>query len=811
IDLNGPRSFLANPCETISVPDSESEIAISEALDDLQETETTGDEPTTTDADALTLLRELIAAKTELPLNLISESSRLLDDLHLNSISVSQIVVEAARKLELPALVAPNQFASATVGQVAEAFEDMKATGGDGGGGQTSPIVPGVDSWVRCFDIEWIAREVSPERTESRAGVWTVLGSPDSEFGDKVASELNGFGSGLIVCLPQVLDESHNEFLLEAAKAAVQLPAKSYLVWIQTGQSVASLARTIHLETENLTTVVININDPSEALPHICRELHAANQFAEIRIDEDGNRFVPVMQLAQMKIDPSDRFSLSSDDLLLVTGGGKGIGAESALELARDSGSRLVLLGRSDPRLDKELSANLDRFKAASIAFEYFQVDIADRQATCKVVEDITARFGPVTAVVHSAGRNQPKLIESLTLGEFEMTLAPKLSGAKNILDAIDPESLKLFVAFGSIIGCTGLRGEADYAVANEYLRQFGSEFKSRFPHVRTHVIEWSVWSGVGMGERLGTLEELAYQGISPITIDSGLAVLKSILSSKEESVSTIVAGRFGETPTLGMEKKDLPLWRFLEEPKVYYPGIELVCESTLSEDSDPYFKDHVFKDQQLFPGVIGMEAMAQSAMAVTGNSIRPTMHQVRFDQPVVLPEGGKIRLRVSSLVGENGDVEVVVRSDTSSFAVDHFRSVCRFSHEQADRVRANGSGDLTDAVPLIPEKDIYGSLLFHTGRFQRLARYYKVESKQCLAEITSDTRSDWFSSYLPKELVLGDPARRDCAIHGIQVCVPQVSVLPVAVESVWIGSDSGCGPWTLNAIEQSYHDGLYT
>jgi enediyne polyketide synthase len=42
--------------------------------------------------------------------------------------------------------------------------------------------------------------------------------------------------------------------------------------------------------------------------------------------------------------------------------------------------------------------------------------------------------------------------------------VAPKIQGARNVLAAIGPEQLRLFIAFGSIIARTGLPGEADYA-----------------------------------------------------------------------------------------------------------------------------------------------------------------------------------------------------------------------------------------------------------------------------------------------------------------------------------------------------------
>ncbi len=82
-------------------------------------------------------------------------------------------------------------------------------------------------------------------------------------------------------------------------------------------------------------------------------------------------------------------------------------------------------------------------------------------------------------------------------------------------------------MAFGSIIARTGLEGEADYAVANEWMARDVERWGADHPHCRCLTIDWSVWSGIGMGRRLGRIEELMRQGITPITPEEGVRVLK--------------------------------------------------------------------------------------------------------------------------------------------------------------------------------------------------------------------------------------------------------------------------------------------
>jgi enediyne polyketide synthase len=46
----------------------------------------------------------------------------------------------------------------------------------------------------------------------------------------------------------------------------------------------------------------------------------------------------------------------------------------------------------------------------------------------------------------------------------------------------------------------------------------------------------------------------------------------------------------------------------------------------------------------------------------------------------------------------------------------------------------------------------------------------------------------DWFSGFLPDELLLGDPGMRDALMHGNQVCVPDGTLLPAGIERVYPG-----------------------
>ena len=120
---------------------------------------------------------------------------------------------------------------------------------------------------------------------------------------------------------------------------------------------------------------------------------------------------------------------------------------------------------------------------------------------------------------------------------------------------------------------------------------------------------------------------------------------------------------------------------------------------------------------------------------------------------------------------------------------------MCRVADDAGEREACSPSSpeSLLDGGPvaLDPERDLYGELLFHRGRFRRVSGYRRLSARQCLAEITQDATTDWFSRYMPAELLLGDPGARDATIHAIQACIPQSTLLPVGVDRLQLSQEA--------------------
>ena len=79
--------------------------------------------------------------------------------------------------------------------------------------------------------------------------------------------------------------------------------------------------------------------------------------YAEARYSSDGKRWEPVLRPLELEMDECE-LPLTAHDVLVVTGGARGITAECALRLARESGARLAIFGLSQPTADDEIVSN---------------------------------------------------------------------------------------------------------------------------------------------------------------------------------------------------------------------------------------------------------------------------------------------------------------------------------------------------------------------------------------------------------------------------------------------------------------------
>ncbi|MFI5565335.1 SDR family NAD(P)-dependent oxidoreductase [Amycolatopsis japonica] len=792
LPADGEFSFLASPCE--AAPSIGAVLTRDRVAEPAEAAAGTASE--SSGSSTLDLLRKLASERVELPLDAVTADTHPLDDLHLSSITVGQLVNDVTRALGRPALEGMPNFATVCLGELAEMIDELAQTAKPADSNQAE--VAGVGPWVRPFAVEYVvAPKPSPDlATGISTAEWTAFAPAGHPLAEPLRAALAtaGVGDGVLLCLNADSGSGDVGLFLDAGRAVLAAPNGTRFVVVQHGLGASGLAKTLRLEDPSARTTIVDLADLDPVDPEalhaavstVVTEVAATTDFSEVRYDTAGVRTVP--KLAALTPAEAEGTPLGSGDVLLVTGGGKGITAESALALAKDSGAKLALLGRSDPADDAELSENLGRMAAAGITYRYERADVTDGRQVADAIGRVQAEFGPVTAVLHGAGRNEPAALFSLTEESFRKTLAPKIGGLNAVLDAVDKDKIKLLVTFGSIIGRAGLRGEAHYATANDWMTELTVRFGREYPRAKAIALEWSVWSGTGMGEKLGVVSALMRDGITPIPTEEGIEILRQVVGDPAAPSVLVVCGRTAGLATLPVEKRELPLTRFVDRAVVHYPGVELITEADLSAGSDPYLADHLLDGQLLFPAVIGMEAMTQVAKAALGAETlpAPVFSDVEFLRPIIVSPGGATTIRLAALARDAETVDVVLRSGETGFSADHFRA--RLSFSRPDPLGDTVARDVAlPPVPVDPTTELYGTVLFQGKRFQRVTGYRRASARHAVAEIATGAEVDWFAPFLPQEQLLADPGTRDAMMHAIQCCVPDATLLPQGIERLYL------------------------
>jgi len=145
-----------------------------------------------------------------------------------------------------------------------------------------------------------------------------------------------------------------------------------------------------------------------------------------------------------------------------VTGAGSGIGAASALALAR-SGAKVTLLGRRRERLDAKADAISKQQGGTAIEI----LDVTDAPAVPAAFEAAARRFGPVDILVNNAGDAESAPFGKTTLELFERMLRVNLTGAFLCAQAVLPAMLD--AKRGRIVNIASTAGMKGYAYVSAY------------------------------------------------------------------------------------------------------------------------------------------------------------------------------------------------------------------------------------------------------------------------------------------------------------------------------------------------------
>lgn len=165
------------------------------------------------------------------------------------------------------------------------------------------------------------------------------------------------------------------------------------------------------------------------------------------------------------------RFEDLAGQTILVTGGTRGIGL-GIVRLLAASGARLMITGRKAHRLERVA----EELKASGADFQTRVSDVADRDASRRLVDETLEAFGALDGLVANAQSYiNVKPLAEVTPSDFDVVLDTGPRGTLWLMQAALP-AMKArgrgrIVTFGSSMGQTGAPGYGPYSAAKEAIR----------------------------------------------------------------------------------------------------------------------------------------------------------------------------------------------------------------------------------------------------------------------------------------------------------------------------------------------------
>jgi acyl transferase domain-containing protein/NAD(P)H-dependent flavin oxidoreductase YrpB (nitropropane dioxygenase family) len=318
----------------------------------------------------------------------------------------------------------------------------------------------------------------------------------------------------------------------------------------------------------------------------------AHSLISELSADDDdvevgyrGSKRIVLRSVAARReeIQTAER-AIDQNSIILMTGGGHGITAEFAVELAQRYKPTLLIVGRSAhpenpedpataalssprelkaaliasamsqgkmtlPEIDtecrrifrnRELRRNLQAMRETGAPVKYFPVDV--REAAFRdLIDSIYRTYGRIDGVVHGAGMIDDKLIENKNAESFDRVFNTKVSSAFVLSRALRPESLKFLVFFSSISACFGNPGQADYAAANGVLDKLALYLDRAWP-TQVFSINWGPWAGTGMVSP-SLRDQFSARGIDLIAPFQGVRSLDWEIRHRQKGEEGIILG----------------------------------------------------------------------------------------------------------------------------------------------------------------------------------------------------------------------------------------------------------------------------
>lgn len=783
-------------------------------------------------------LMSIISEKTGYPTDMLEPAMNLDSDLGIDSIKRVEILsaLQEAHP-ELPAIEAEELGNLQTITDVLTTLNKSTASTSASSSPASESIAPSTpipnDYQILRQCVELIdAGDGSPVLNVSTGTSWAIVGHKQDPLTQALLAELGSHGfsssmwnakeaskalSGVLVVAPELGldDESLKSMFFDAQAASKALAENAVFATISRmdgqlglsgnfdasiglGGSLAGLSKTASHEWETMTCRALDVartyTNAEDTAHAVVAELLLGGPL-EVGLSPDKRL---TTQLKTESIDADERLTFSSDDVIVVSGGARGVTAEVALAIAQAGSPTLVLLGRSDAPASeeswlsgiddeaaikkaimqhatakltpKELEGQFDTIsrnremrnfvasmEAAGSTVLYRPVDIRDADAVSSVLAEVRSAHGPITGFVHGAGVLADRFIHDKTPEQFDRVYDTKVGGLRALLEATQSDPLKWIALFSSSTGRFGRKGQVDYAMANEVMNKWAHVQRVARPDCKIASVNWGPWAGGMVTPALRKVFES--EGIGMIGLHAGAQYLLRELNRPVDGPREIVIlGATGDESIA----HEVPLG----VPADQHPTVNM----TLNVKDYPFLKSHVIGGKAVLPVAMYVEWFAHTALHANPGFQFVGIDDVRIFKGLRLDENESTNVTILSGKPEkqNGThlVHVTLCSGDNS-EVMHAKGVVRLGTKFEEPASEIASEELGAYSKLISE--VYnGKLLFHGKTFQGIEAVDGCSDAGIDVSVHAASEpTQWLTNPLRKKW-LSDPLVMDCAFQAM-------------------------------------------
>jgi acyl transferase domain-containing protein/acyl carrier protein len=534
-----------------------------------------------------------------------------------------------------------------------------------------------------------------------------------------------------------------------------------------------ALIKTCALEWPLASVKAIDIaqrnRTPLQIAQALCDELFAGGGELEIALDSGGARHT--LHSIERAVQPGES-RLGSKDVIVVSGGARGVTAICVIAWAKRCPASFVLLGRTmlEPEpaccegmdnvgdLNKslladslaqgnkltpsalsarvqsvlsgrEIRATLAAIRAAGASVQYAAVDVQDQGALLALFDKIRHTLGPITALVHGAGVLSDRRILEKTDAQFAHVFDTKVLGLRALLAATKNDPLKLLCVFSSVSARCGNTGQSDYAMANEVLAKVALHALHSRPGLRVKSLGWGPWEGGMVSPPLKA--RFAALGVPMLSLAFGAQMFcDEMMDASVDSVELVLGGAPRAEALL------------FDGAQARVDALEI----SIQRDTDSYLAGHAVKGVPVVPVVLAGEWFARAV-----RSFRPGLSAVALHDLVVLKG---IRLEGFDTIGDRFRVEARAVKRSDSGATELALTLLDSKGRPRYSARAELHAAATDAiasgpVPVLALEPWHGGSpypdsLFHRAQFALIERVHGLSDAGAKATILGVERANW-------------------------------------------------------------------